>query len=288
MPRKKNNKAPQEVDTNTATAVAELPAAATASTKRRKKTPVEPAALSPEPGKARKSSRRKKTDSETVVAESVPVEAALVGAELATTEPAAPPSAAVLTSTEPPLVQDQLETATNVPHEAAIEPCVAPLESRTSAVESNPAPAERINTAAEPATTAIASTAASVDPAATDAEPPSFDPTPMSHAETHRPRSRPMPDIKPDSPRFRSWSTRIDQGYEKLTDQKRGLLVLKFTKRPADEILDTLKAAGFQYAPDYENQGKTWLRRNDHEGRLQVEKIEMLLREIGEQQGAER
>ena len=97
-----------------------------------------------------------------------------------------------------------------------------------------------------------------------------------------------MPHIKPDSPRFRSWSIRTDHGYEKLTDQKRGLLVLKFTKKPSDEILDTLKDAGFQYAANYEDQGKCWLIKNNYQGRVCVEKVEMHLRDIGEQHGAER
>ena len=278
MPRKKTDKVPQEVDTSTATAVAELPAEPTASAKRRKKTPAESAAPSMEPGPARKSPRRKQTATESVVAESASVsavEAALVGGELVTTKPT--------------IVQDQPAAATIVPHEAALEPSVAPFEPRTSGVESNPAHAERTNTAAEPATTDIASTAKSVDPATTDAELPPFDPAPptTTHADAHRPRSRPMPDIKPNSPRFRSWSIRTDQGYEKLTDSKRGLLVLKFTKKPSDEILDTIKDAGFQYAASYEDQGKVWLRKNNYEGRLQVEKIEMLLRETGEQRGIE-
>ena len=102
--------------------------------------------------------------------------------------------------------------------------------------------------------------------------------------EAHYTASSPPPEEQPDRPRFRSWTVRTASGYEKLTDNKRGLLVLKFQDRPSEEILAAVKDAGFQYHPNYEDQGKVWLRKNDFEGRVQVDKIEAILRQ--QEQGA--
>ena len=118
------------------------------------------------------------------------------------------------------------------------------------------------------------------------AETPALPATPPAAQSSER--TPPEADQDPERPRFRSWSIRKDVGYEKLTDQKRGLLVLKFTQKPTDELLATIKDAGFRYSPDYEGQGKVWLRRNDYEGRLQVEKIEAALRQQGLQLGTGR
>ena len=249
MPRKKTDKAPREVGTNTATAVAELPAEPTASAKRRKKSPVEPAALSTEPGVAPKKPRRKKQVVEPAVAE-----AELVGFESV-----------------------PITVVPAITNEPALEPVVTQADRSVTPIEPVPAPSEPVAAPAEPVSSSI------------NAESPPFDavPTSTTHTDRHHASLRPMPDIDADRPRFRSWSIRTDQGYEKFTDSKRGLLVLKFAKRPAGEILDTLKVSGFRYAAEYEDQGKCWLRKNDYEGRLQVEKIEMLLRETGEQRGIE-
>ncbi len=106
----------------------------------------------------------------------------------------------------------------------------------------------------------------------------------VSPVEAQHSVTAPVLDEQPDRPRFRSWTVRTDSGYEKLTDNKRGLLVLKFQDRPSEEILAAVKDAGFQYHPNYEDQGKVWLRKNDFEGRVQVDKIEAILRR--QEQGA--
>ena len=106
----------------------------------------------------------------------------------------------------------------------------------------------------------------------------------VSPVEAQHSVTAPVLDEQPDRPRVRSWRVRTDSGYEKLTDNKRGLLVLKFQDRPSEEILAAVKDAGFQYHPNYEDQGKVWLRKNDFEGRVQVDKIEAILRQ--QEQGA--
>lgn len=53
---------------------------------------------------------------------------------------------------------------------------------------------------------------------------------------------------------------------------------------PAESVdapeASSVKDAGFKYHPDYEDQGKVWLRKNDFEGRSQVDKIEATLRQL--------
>lgn len=172
------------------------------------------------------------------------------------------------------------------------EPALAAAESVL--VESGPVGAESMKQSestsepviipVEPSIAAVERVAPSSDdaPAPAEAEPPPFDPTPVNQA--HRPSSRPLPEVEPDRPRFRSWTIRTTSGYEKLTDAKRGLIVLKFHDRPSSEILNAVKDAGFKYSPDYEDQDKVWLRKNDFEGRVQVDKIETILRQ--QEQGA--
>lgn len=109
-------------------------------------------------------------------------------------------------------------------------------------------------------------------------------PASAAPVEVHHAVSPSVPEEQPDRPRFRSWTVRTASGYEKLTDNKRGLLVLKFHDRPSEEILAAVKDGGFQYHPNYEDQGKVWLRKNDFEGRVQVDKIEGALRQ--QEQGA--
>ncbi len=172
------------------------------------------------------------------------------------------------------------------------EPAIAPAESvldetglvGTESVNLSETTLEPVVIPVEPPIAAVERAAHSSDdaPAPAEVEPPPFDPTPVNH--THRQSSRPLPEVEPDRPRFRSWTIRTASGYEKLTDTKRGLLVLKFHDRPSEEILNAVKDGGFQYHPDYEDQGKVWLRKNDFEGRLQVDKIEAALRH--QEQGA--
>ena len=141
---------------------------------------------------------------------------------------------------------------------------------------------EAVNTAAVPEVASAIAAAERVEPqpasGALHAELPAIPATPPA-AQSGEP-TPPETNQEPERPRFRSWSFRKDVGYEKLTDQKRGLLVLKFTQKPSDELLATIKDAGFRYSSDYEGQGKVWLRKNDFEGRVQVDKIEATLRQL--------
>ena len=77
---------------------------------------------------------------------------------------------------------------------------------------------------------------------------------------------------------FRSWVTDANRGYTRLTDQHHGLIVLLFTEKPEPDVLEAVKAAGFQYRPDHDGQKNAWVRRNDAQGRLAVESVEKLIR----------
>ncbi|MDP1798627.1 MAG: hypothetical protein Q8K78_14130 [Planctomycetaceae bacterium] len=85
----------------------------------------------------------------------------------------------------------------------------------------------------------------------------------------------------PSSPeprgRFRSWVTEVSRGYHRLIDEQENRLVLLFDAKPAADVLTAIKGAGFQYHPDYAGVKQAWVRRNDFEGRLQVEAIEKLI-----------
>jgi hypothetical protein len=78
--------------------------------------------------------------------------------------------------------------------------------------------------------------------------------------------------------RFRAWVTDSKNGYLRLTDEQAGQIVLKFKDKPAPELVDQLKDAGFRYQQEYFGQRKVWTRRNDFEGRLQVEQLETIIR----------
>ena len=169
-------------------------------------------------------------------------------------------------------------------------PVKAPRKKRAVSVEANVAPGESV---AAPVASSVENVeAAPFDTIDTTPVPALADagstPAATTSAEAHQATTTEVPEVQPDRPRFRSWTVRNASGYEKLTDNKRGLLVLKFHDRPSDEILNAVKDGGFQYHPDYENQGKVWLRRNDFEGRVQVDKIEAILRQQEQGPGAER
>lgn len=108
---------------------------------------------------------------------------------------------------------------------------------------------------------------------------------PTVTAET--PRDEPQPSISDATPasttlsaadRFHSWVTDRSAGYERLTDQKEKLLVLKFRDKPTTDVLDKLKEAGFRYQPDYFGHKKAWTRRNDFEGRVRLAEVEKMIR----------
>ncbi len=112
---------------------------------------------------------------------------------------------------------------------ASVKTVVAPDESVVAPVVSSvqnmeAAPFDTVDTTSAPALVEAVST-----PAATTA------------AEAHQTASSEVPEEQLDRPRFRSWTVRTASGYEKLTDAKRGLLVLKFQDRPSEDILNTLK-----------------------------------------------
>ncbi len=110
-------------------------------------------------------------------------------------------------------------------------------------------------------------------------EPPPFDPT-----GTYRPEAN-VADAPPITSRgrFRSWTTDTSCGYTKLTDQEKQRIVLLFDEKPGEDVRTAMKGAGFQYQPDYHGYKNAWTRRNDHEGRIQVEAIEKLIHGQGPQ-----
>ncbi len=97
-------------------------------------------------------------------------------------------------------------------------------------------------------------------------------------AETAAARGLSTPGISgPEPGRFRSWVTDVGRGYHRLTDEQDDRLVLLFDAKPAADVLTAIKGAGFQYQPEYAGLKQAWVRRNDFEGRLQVEAIEKLI-----------
>lgn len=182
---------------------------------------------------------------------------------------------------------------------AVAEPPVKPKKSsrKTRTPKAQPDPAEVdsnqhevVNSATVSESTPAVISAERVEPQSASGERHAETPAIPATPADAQPSEQTPPETNPETerPRFRSWSFRNASGYEKLTDTKRGLLVLKFRDRPSQEILDAVKDGGFQYHPNYEDQGKVWLRRNDFEGRIQVEKIEMMLRETSVHLGAKR
>lgn len=77
---------------------------------------------------------------------------------------------------------------------------------------------------------------------------------------------------------FRSWVTDAQHGYHRLTDDERRRIVLMFDEKPGGDVLQAMKNAGFRYQADYHGHKHAWVRRNDFEGRFQLEAIEKLIR----------
>jgi hypothetical protein len=80
--------------------------------------------------------------------------------------------------------------------------------------------------------------------------------------------------------RFRTWVTDTARGYTRKTDNEYNRLVLQFEQRPSGDVITALKGAGFHFQSDYCGEKNAWVRRNDHEGRHQVEAIERLFRSL--------
>ncbi len=118
--------------------------------------------------------------------------------------------------------------------------------------------------------------------------------TPISHTTGERTTAE-AAGATADSPspptprgRFRSWVTDVGRGYHRLTDEHEDRLVLLFDAKPAADVLTAIKGAGFQYHPDYGGLKQAWVRRNDFEGRLQVEAIEKLIGTTPQRESAAR
>ena len=79
---------------------------------------------------------------------------------------------------------------------------------------------------------------------------------------------------------FRSWVNDTDRGYSRLVDEEHNRLVVQFQQRPPTDVTIALKDGGFRFQPDYRGQKNAWVRRNDFEGRIQVEAMEKLFREL--------
>ena len=89
-------------------------------------------------------------------------------------------------------------------------------------------------------------------------------------------------------PHIRSWVTDTARGYSRLTDEQEQRLVVQFAQKPSTDVLTALKGAGFHYHPDYAGQANAWVRRNDFEGRMQVEAIEKLIGSLPQRDSAAR
>lgn len=223
---------------------------------------------------------RKKKLKDSAVAETGPATAVAELPAEAATPPAKPDKTRKSPRRKKGVAEPAIAAAESVPNEPSLV--------GTEFVNLNETPLEPVVVTVDPTIAAVERAAPSSDEptAPSEVEPPPFDPTPVN--QTHRKSSRPLHEVEPDRPRFRTWTIRTESGYEKLTDTRRGLLVLKFHDRPTQDILDAVKDGGFQYHPDYEDQGKVWFRKNDFEGRAQVDKIEAVLRQQEQGPGAMR
>ncbi len=140
------------------------------------------------------------------------------------------------------------------------------------------------STSAAAAETAPPADSAVVEPPVPLPTSPSAEPPPAETATPDAERAEPS---EPRG-RFRSWVTDVGRGYHRLTDEQENRLVLLFDAKPAADVLTAIKGAGFHYHPDYCGQPRVWVRRNDFEGRLQVEAIEKLIGTIPTRDSAAR
>jgi hypothetical protein len=106
--------------------------------------------------------------------------------------------------------------------------------------------------------------------------------TPERETEAAMETQAPAADAKEDDAaqenRFRFWVQDVTNGYDRLTDEKAKMIVLKFHAKPSPEILAIVKEAGFRYQPEYFGQQKVWTRKNDFEGRELIDGIEAAVR----------
>ena len=79
---------------------------------------------------------------------------------------------------------------------------------------------------------------------------------------------------------FRSWVVDKDRGYTRMVDEDHQRLVIQFEQRPPADVITAVKGARFHFQPDYCGQKNVWVRQNDFEGRVQVEAIEKLFKDL--------
>ena len=80
--------------------------------------------------------------------------------------------------------------------------------------------------------------------------------------------------------RFRSWVNDTDRGYSRLTDIEQRKIVLTFGEKPPSDVLTAVKDGGFQFKPDYAGVKNAWVRFDDHQGRIQAEAIDSMVRSL--------
>lgn len=104
-------------------------------------------------------------------------------------------------------------------------------------------------------------------------------PTPTEPAAVEPPAvvadARPaQSDPKPGSrPHVRSWTRDYALGYQILTDDLLKVIVVRFDQRPADAVLEMVKAKGFKYR-DLREHGRVWVTKNDWEGRTLTDQLD--------------
>jgi hypothetical protein len=77
-------------------------------------------------------------------------------------------------------------------------------------------------------------------------------------------------------PYIRSWTRDFVLGYQILTDDRLRVIVLRFDDRPADEVLEMVKAKGFKYR-ELREHGRAWVTDNDWEGRTLTDQLDQEL-----------
>ncbi len=174
---------------------------------------------------------------------------------------------------------DQHESVGTTATMVAEPPAKSPKRRRRAkATEAEVVPSDVQSESVEMTTAAMVEPPAAVSaPTGTIEEPP-FEPTGKYTPGETPPETASAVDGKPRG-QFRSWVADTARGYSRLTDEQHQRIVVQFDAKPPADVLTALKGAGFQFQPDYQGQKNAWVRQNNYEGRLQIEAIEVLLRE---------
>ena len=136
----------------------------------------------------------------------------------------------------------------------------------------------RVEPPSEPVATTGTSLMECLPPAPVIEEPP-FEPT-GTYTPDPGDADRGTANDSSTQPRLRTWVADDGRGYCRMSDEDYHRLVIQFNTRPPEDVLTAVKGAGFRFQSDYRGQKNAWVRRNDFEGRLQVEAIEKLLHEL--------